>query len=263
MKELIIIQNGLNGWHKFMSSTKKYLDEHLDNNHIVEISNVNDLWNSWSGLDKMGKNLEKFVYTCCEKHKPIKISFIGHSLGGLIIRNCIGKLEKNNFFDKIKPNLYVSIATPHLGVYSISNIKWYLAKYAIGQTGKELLMEDSENIFMEMSKPNTPYIDGLNKFNKKILYGNIEGDNTVSFESSCITHSVILDDYNFGELLEIKVGSNLQNIKTVHENFPTKLYYNLNKIEWIRKGIDISDQFNIHNAIKTNNEILKDIVRSF
>ena len=44
-----------------------------------------------------------------------KISFIGYSLGGLINRWIVGRLEAEDFFETIQPINFVTLATPHLG----------------------------------------------------------------------------------------------------------------------------------------------------
>jgi triacylglycerol esterase/lipase EstA (alpha/beta hydrolase family) len=43
------------------------------------------------------------------------ISFVGHSLGGLVSRYAIGVLYAAKFFDKVKPMNFTTFATPHLG----------------------------------------------------------------------------------------------------------------------------------------------------
>jgi hypothetical protein len=70
------------------------------------------------------------------------ISFIGHSLGGLIQLYAIGYIQKHapNFFDQIKPVNFVAMASPLLG---LSNENPMYVKFAldfglVGRTGQDL-----------------------------------------------------------------------------------------------------------------------------
>ena len=140
-----------------MNPVKLYLEENLDDSHVVIISDVNNFMKTWKGLEQCGINLTDFVYSCCNKYHPKYISFIGHSLGGLIIRNCIGILDSKKFFDDVIPILYSSIATPHLGIFYLNNLKQTMAKYFIGLTGKELLVKDKNKLLIFMSQYDTYY----------------------------------------------------------------------------------------------------------
>lgn len=71
-----------------------------------------------------------------------KISFIGHSLGGLVQTFAIAYIYILHrwFFDAVKPVNFISLATPFLGLYShIGNYtKRLLSSGALGQTGEDL-----------------------------------------------------------------------------------------------------------------------------
>ena len=55
----------------------------------------------------MADEVEKFTTALLEESKESDctwhVSFIGHSLGGLYARYCIGKLLERNFFDTFRP----------------------------------------------------------------------------------------------------------------------------------------------------------------
>ena len=263
MTHLIILQNGLNGWSYFMNSVKNVLEKYLDNNYRIVISNVNDLTNSWYGVNNCGFNLVNFVYNCTKKYKPRYISFIGHSFGGLIIRNCIGRLEQDGFFDQVVPILYASVATPHLGSLSICNMKKFLARNLIGQSGQELLFEDEKNILVIMSQKNTHYYNGLKKFKLLLAYGNIKNDNMVDFESACITYPLKVK-FPMNQLVLIDHVDHCRIPGHYHQNEMT-ICSNLSELPWIRKGIDLSNYFKVHNAIMNTGlseqtDVIKDIV---
>jgi hypothetical protein len=96
----------------------------------------------------MGKRFAFEVLKYIELSKKIfRISFIGHSMGGLIIRSALKYLreERNHFY------AYISICTPHLGyLYSPSNLVkvglWYLNTWQKCKSITELCMQDSQNI---------------------------------------------------------------------------------------------------------------------
>ena len=74
------------------------------------------------------------------------MSFIGHSLGGLIIRASLEHLQE--FSDKMYT--YMSLSTPHLGyMYTSSKIIeagiWILKRWRKSQCLQQLSMTDSKN----------------------------------------------------------------------------------------------------------------------
>jgi triacylglycerol esterase/lipase EstA (alpha/beta hydrolase family) len=76
--------------------------------------------------------------------KPFKLSFIGHSMGGLIIRSALG------FITHLHKNLhaYVSICSPHLGyLYTASKLVqaglWLLNTWQKCDSIIELSMQDN------------------------------------------------------------------------------------------------------------------------
>ncbi|KAF9969344.1 hypothetical protein BGZ73_008339 [Actinomortierella ambigua] len=76
-----------------------------------------------------------------------RISFIGHSLGGLINMYALGYIEavtKGRFFRQLEPVHFTALASPLLGV-GLDHpwvLGYALSKGMIGQTGKDLSMED-------------------------------------------------------------------------------------------------------------------------
>jgi hypothetical protein len=254
MKHLVIIQNGLNGWYKSMNPMRNVLDKSLDQNFMIIVSDVNDFHKTWDGIEKCGERLAVFTIEHCEKHKPDKISFIGHSLGGLIIRNCIGHLERINFFNKIQPISYVSVASPHLGIFTTPYYKQVIVRMGVvGMTGKELLIEDESKLLVEMSQEEGKYYQGLNRFKNLLTYGNIKGDASVGFETSCITYPIKSNKkYSLGELININPNIDCDLPENYTYPYPDKLYFNLSKLCWIRKAIDISNYCSVHTAIVNN-----------
>ncbi|CAI9278408.1 unnamed protein product [Lactuca saligna] len=76
------------------------------------------------GIDVMGSKLADEVISMIERNPKVeKISFIGHSLGGLISRYAIAKLYTQNqtYQDRsgkiagVEAINFITVATPHLG----------------------------------------------------------------------------------------------------------------------------------------------------
>jgi hypothetical protein len=252
MSHLIILQNGLNGASKLMYPIRSYLETHLQP-HMgiefhIETSNVNDFHHTWDGLDAGGQRLAQFTKDKVKEHSAQYISFIGHSLGGLLARNCIGVLNCEGFFDHVQPVVYASIASPHLGVLSLPKIKELLARWVIYKTGPELLIEDPKQLLVEMSSPGTHFMAGLGKFKIRIAYGNFVGDTSVPFESACICGADKAGRvYSKDELFAVDPVTECEPL--TEPMWPAVICDNLSALTWDRQAIDLSDYWSIHNAI--------------
>lgn len=157
---LVVIQNGLNGLARAMRPVKEYLEGVSGSNYHFVISPVNDFYHTWFGINACGQRLADFVQQISETKSYRYISFIGHSLGGLMIRNAIGHLYERGYFENHQPVLYASVATPHLGSTDIGRLKQSLARHLLRSTGRELLLEDPDRTLLKMSTPDSSYMLG-------------------------------------------------------------------------------------------------------
>lgn len=86
---------------------------------------------------RLAQDVKAFISEWCPGEELGRISFIGHSLGGLVIRAALPYLEE--YSDKM--HLYMSLSSPHLG-YSFNNnglVKfglWVLKKFKKNQVMK-------------------------------------------------------------------------------------------------------------------------------
>jgi len=81
------------------------------------------------------------------KIKILRISFIGHSLGGLIIRAALPHLK--DFSNKF--HFYISLSSPHLGfLYTPSKLidagLWFLKKWKNSKCLYQFSLSDNKNI---------------------------------------------------------------------------------------------------------------------
>ena len=263
-KHLIVLQNGLNGFSFQMSPIKAYLETQLGDGYIVVISDVNTFHRTWEGIDLCGQRLADFtIQTLLSYDGQIdRLSFVGHSLGGLIIRNGIERLEAMGLYEEIKPMLMVSIASPHLGIKAVKSHIKVLARYCIGLTGQELLLEDEPRLLEQMAKPD--YTKGLARFQCRILYANLKGDSRVSPETALMCSSLKpIENLPLDHLRMIDPKTDCQEPKEEAE-----LITNLEPLGWVRKVIDLSDCFNVHNTIANKGyseqlTVLADLVSHF
>lgn len=99
-------------------------------------------------LDICGKRFASEIEKIVEIFKgQIKLSFIGHSMGGLIIRSALRFLSHH----KKKFHAFVSICSPHLGyLYSTSRLVhaglWLLNTFQKAQSIREICLKDKENL---------------------------------------------------------------------------------------------------------------------
>lgn len=143
-------------------------------------------------------------------YKITSISFIGHSLGGLVQTYAIAYIHAHspNFFTDITPISFVALATPFLG---LSNENPMYVKFAldfglVGRTGQDLgLTWRAPSAFSaftakpavaarptDTSKPllrilpTGPAHEVLKKFRNRTVYANVVNDGIVPLRTSCL-----------------------------------------------------------------------------
>ena len=145
---LIVLVHGFQGNH---------FDMRLMKNNIAVVypealflcSNSNE--DSTEGdIGEMGVRLAQevmnFISEWCPGKALGRLSFIGHSMGGLIIRAALPYLE----YYSSKMHFYLTLSTPHLGyMYNSSKIidagMWFLKKWRKSKCLQQLSMSDSSN----------------------------------------------------------------------------------------------------------------------
>jgi hypothetical protein len=153
-------------------------------------------------------------------YKITSISFIGHSLGGLIQTYAIAYIQKHSpeFFDIIKPINFIALASPFLG---LSNENPLYVKFAldfglVGRTGQDLgltwraptiarsgwgaivssISEGTHKKTEDEEKPESkpllrvlptgPAHTVLKKFRNRTVYSNVVNDGIVPLRTSCL-----------------------------------------------------------------------------
>ncbi|KAI9319348.1 putative serine esterase-domain-containing protein [Dichotomocladium elegans] len=151
---LVVLQHGLWGSTNHMKFIQNSIEKSCSNPAMVSIFNMdaNEGKYTYDGIDVCGERLVKritdHVQELASKGTCVKrIIMVGYSLGGLILRYAIGVLGKMGFFAQIEPFLFVTFATPHLGVRREPNSLFsktfnFLSRRVLARTGEQLQMVD-------------------------------------------------------------------------------------------------------------------------
>ena len=166
-----------------------------------------------SGIHKAPRNTGHLAY------QITSISFIAHSLGGLVQTYAIAYIQKHSppFFEKIKPINFVAMATPFLGLSNENPIyvKFALDFGLVGRTGQDLGLtwraptmmrngweamiggigsqgqrahrqQDPGSKPLLRVLPTGPAHQALKMFRNRTLYSNVVNDGIVPLRTSCL-----------------------------------------------------------------------------
>ncbi|KAJ2969989.1 hypothetical protein NQ176_g8394 [Zarea fungicola] len=162
----------------------------------------------------------------CNGKEPVRpytissISFVGHSLGGLVQTYAVAYIQKHSpqFFDLIRPVNFIALATPFLGLSNENPIyvKFALDFGLVGRTGKDLgltwraptiarngwgalvgnLGESAHKTVYGDNQPDSkpllrilptgPAHTALKKFRNRTTYSNVVNDGIVPLRTSCL-----------------------------------------------------------------------------
>ncbi|KAL4738117.1 putative serine esterase-domain-containing protein [Aspergillus similis] len=175
-------------------------------------SELSDCEPESSSLDEVESHIEGH-----HTYQITSISFIGHSLGGLVQTYAIAYIQKHSpgFFDKIRPINFIALATPFLGL-SHENpvyVRFALDFGLVGRTGQDLGLSwttprgrsgweaiiggkvqtsKSEGNADARAKPllrilpSGPAHEALAKFKRRTIYSNLVNDGIVPLRTSCL-----------------------------------------------------------------------------
>lgn len=116
-----------------------------------------------------------------------KISFIGHSLGGLVQSYAIKLVNRDypHFFHMFQPENFITMAAPLLGISNENPkyVKMFLALGLVGKSGEDLNLR-KKSLLMQL--PDKPMRALLRKFKKRSLYANVVNDGIVPLRTSAL-----------------------------------------------------------------------------
>uniref|UniRef100_A0A1J3IT68 DUF676 domain-containing protein n=1 Tax=Noccaea caerulescens TaxID=107243 RepID=A0A1J3IT68_NOCCA len=211
---LVVMVNGLIGSAQNWRFAAKQMLKKYPQDLLVHCSKRNHSTQTFNGVDVMGERLAEEVRSVIKSHPSLqKISFVGHSLGGLIARYAIGRLyeqelpqnseEPKETIAGLAPVYFITSATPHLGsrghkqvpLFSGSRTLEKLAtrmSWCLGKTGKHLFLADGDDgkppllLRMVSDRRNLKFISALRCFKRRIAYANTSFDHLVGWSTSSI-----------------------------------------------------------------------------
>ncbi|XP_071693126.1 uncharacterized protein [Rutidosis leptorrhynchoides] len=220
---LLVLVHGIyaspSDWRYVEAELKRRLGRHF----LIYASSSNTYSKTFAGIDGAGKRLADEVKQIVKSRDSLKrISFLAHSLGGLIARYAVGVLYTRTAHSNIdkedsKSNLsdngtiagleainFITLATPHLGVRGNKQLPFLLgvpilekiaapmAPIFVGRTGSQLFLTDGRPdkppllLRMTTDSQDANFISALGAFKYRILYANAAYDHMVGRRTSSI-----------------------------------------------------------------------------
>jgi len=148
---LVVCVHGLDGNSADLRLIKTYLEMAMPSANLdFLMSEINQMDTFLSFEDMTNKLVSEIIYYMknCETNVG-KISFIGHSLGCILIRSAIQRAELVAFSAKF--HTYLSLSGPHLGtMYNNSNLvnagMWVMQRWKKAGSLQQLALKDSSDI---------------------------------------------------------------------------------------------------------------------
>ncbi|KAK9455758.1 putative serine esterase-domain-containing protein [Dipodascopsis uninucleata] len=153
------------------------------------------------GVKYLGKRVAIYIATVLREPNVKKISFVGHSLGGLTMTYAIAYIHAHypDFFQKIEPINFIALATPLLG---LSNENPLYVKFAldfglVGKTGQDLGLtwKPSSPFSSSIASkpllrilPTGPAAEILKRFKRRTVYANAVNDGIVPLRTSSLLY---------------------------------------------------------------------------
>ncbi|KAJ8513657.1 hypothetical protein OPV22_004091 [Ensete ventricosum] len=191
---------------------------------IVHCSERNMYGLTLDGVDVMGERLAEEVTEVINKWPDLqRISFIAHSVGGLVARYAIGRLyrpperksleepldtlcddSKRGTICGLQAMNFITVATPHLGsrgnkqvpfllgVTAIEKVASCVIHWIFRRTGKHLFLTDNDEgkppLLQRMVEDcdDLHFMSALQAFKRRVVYSNVGYDHIVGWRTSCI-----------------------------------------------------------------------------
>ncbi|EIW79386.1 DUF676-domain-containing protein [Coniophora puteana RWD-64-598 SS2] len=196
-----------------------------DTKLAVLVAETNKEDSTYDGIDWGGERVAQEVFDEIKKHedagkKVTKFSITGYSLGGLIARYLIGILHQKQFFEKITPVNFNTIATPHIGIprfqSTFSSIASFLGPRLLSRTGEQFFGVDKwspsgRSLLEVLADPDHIFHQALVLFPNLRIYANALNDLTVPYVTAAIDDKDPFGDYeNNG--LEVEIDEKYKHI---------------------------------------------------
>lgn len=185
---LVVLHHGLWGNISHVESVVPHLKEqHPDLLFLNIDTNQGNL--TYDGMDVCGDRVVQDIHKFMETNPVEKISFIGYSLGGLILRYAVGRLYNEGFFKIVTPMNFVTLASPNLGTSRkqsvLNSIFNSIQTNVLVRVGYQFNLQDNyidgKPLLVIMSDPEYDFYKGLALFKRRSCFANILGDRSVRY----------------------------------------------------------------------------------
>ena len=204
----IVLQHGSHGKADHLNYLRVHLNAVLPTGSaIVWDTKVNEKRNTDGGLlvcaDRLWAELRPALVSFVDEYnangghgsgKPPKFSAIGHSFGGLILREIVYRIASDpKLVKSLEFHSFVTLATPHLGVSDMPDFMKFGALF-IGKrrsvTYLELLLE-TDILYNRLI--DAEHIAALARFQQRLLYASTY-DHLVTFNSGTLSFTMLEKD---------------------------------------------------------------------
>ncbi|KAJ8688273.1 hypothetical protein QAD02_024068 [Eretmocerus hayati] len=148
---LIICVHGLEGNAADLRLVKTYLELGLPGMHLDFLMSEKNKGDTFSDFETMTDRLVSEILQHIETSglNPSKVSFVGHSLGTIIIRSALTRPQLRPLIPRL--HTFLSLSGPHLGtLYNTSGLvnagMWFMQKWKKSSSLLQLAMKDSSNV---------------------------------------------------------------------------------------------------------------------
>ncbi|CAD7971071.1 unnamed protein product [Amoebophrya sp. A25] len=184
---LVVLVHGLHGNPYDLRMTKNQIVVHFPDVYFLCAGSNED--NTEGDIGEMGirlfEEIDAFVEDNCLGRVPERLSFVGHSMGGLIVRSALPLLRPkygNSFYS------YITFSTMHLGLSYHENRLveagvWVLKKWRQSRALQQLSMSDYSNDLRESFLYKLSLQPGLNLF-RHVVFVSSWQDQYAPFDSA-------------------------------------------------------------------------------
>lgn len=193
---LVVLTHGL---HANVSADMLFLKELIDSSaeNIVVKGFFGNVCKTERGIKYLGSRVAEYVVDLLKNESlasASKISFVGHSLGGLVQTFAIAYLETNYswVFQRLQPINFITLASPMLGVVheNPAYVKIALSAGVAGRTGHDLGLQFTEKDGkpLLLLLPSGPTHKILKRFVRRTVYANAFNDGIVPLRTSALLY---------------------------------------------------------------------------
>lgn len=194
---LVILTHGL---HSNVSADMLFLKEEINlsgEENVVVKGFFGNVCKTERGIKYLGSRVADYVIELLHNEllaNVTKISFIGHSLGGLVQTFAIAYLQTNHpwVFQKVQPVNFVTLASPMLGITheNPAYVKLALLAGIVGRTGQDLGLRYTEKGGQPLLLllPSGPTHQVLKQFLRRTVYANVMNDGIVPLRTSALLY---------------------------------------------------------------------------